>query len=186
MEVERQAEYREKCTRMKVEAAAAAANPVPGSGPTADPTPVAGSEPAAEGAAHAFGGEPPAEEPPVAEPPPVQQRAPMEEPEAEVLEGEKGRQRDELWAVVSVSMQQQGESPRMGDSMFGLLIEPAEPDDGSSLDGNSSEEEDQERKEDDLERDVERGRQAGFVQQEPQHMSVERTCRCSPGRRERQ
>ena len=74
--------------------------------------------------------------PEAAPPPPGQQGAPIPEPQAEVLVGEKDRQRDELWGNVSVAMQLQGESPRMGDFMFGRLIEPDEEDDGSSLEGS--------------------------------------------------
>ena len=71
---------------------------------------------------------------------------------------------------MSVAMQLQGESPRMGDFMFGRLIEPGEEDDGSSLEG-SDEEEQTERKEDELERDVDMERREGFVQDDP--MSTE-------------
>ena len=141
---------------------------MPWSGPAVGPSPPAeGDEPAVEETAGAMESEPAAETPAAEVPPEYERAAPVEEPQAEELVGEKGQIRDELWACVSVSMQQQGE--RMGDSMFGLLIEPAESDDGASLGDITNEEGEWEADRDaQLERDVEASRQEGFTEREPE------------------
>ena len=88
---------------------------------------------------------------------------PTPEPQAEELVGEKCKQRDEMWANVSVAMQMQGESTRMDHHMFGILIEAESGSDGtSSLESGSDGD-----KEEQLERDLEEQRQEGFSQHEP-------------------
>ena len=99
---------------------AAAAGPTPGLAPPMPGSGAAGGETAAEGAAVDMdtqedpGAGMPAEVPP---PPPP----PVEEPAEEELVGEKGAVREEMWAIVSVAMQVQGER---SDELFGMMMEP--------------------------------------------------------------
>ena len=150
--------------QMEVEAAAATPTPVGGKGSeTGDSMDQDGPEQEAatmEAAPPQGAGQPPPLEAAPKAHVPVE---PTPEPQAEELVGEKCKQRDEMWANVSVAMQMQGESTRMDHHMFGILIEAENGSDGtSSLESGSDGD-----KEEQLERDLEEQRQEGFPQHEP-------------------
>jgi hypothetical protein len=103
-------------------------------------------------------------------------RLPVEEPEEEELVGVKGLVREEMWAIVSVAMQQQGER---SDEMFGMMIEPSETDDGESLTSGSEEERDDsgeemavEEKDAQLEQAYAKDKREGFQGQCPENMGM--------------